>query len=76
MNKKRYHVTPFFEVAECPKCNIGALTERVGGLQYLTDPPKADFKCRKCGEITRLTEPGFPTVRYQIDFNQEVMIED
>ena len=73
MNKRRYRVIAFFEAAECPKCSDGILKERIAGVQYMTDPPMANFKCNECGGIARLIEDDFPGMRFEVDFNQEII---
>lgn len=66
MEKKNYKAKPYFTAVAC-ECG-GCFTERVGQVEYMHDPVKADFKCNSCDRIICLDEPDFPAIKYHIDF--------
>ena len=48
----------------CPKCNDGFMHRSNDGV-LLSNPPKYEHKCSKCGTVLHLTEV-YPKLEYEV----------
>jgi len=63
LKKKQLKVETYMEVAEC-ECG-GYFNIGVSNTLLMTDPPKRNYKCDKCGREATLTESEFPKLTYK-----------
>lgn len=64
MEKVRFECESYYEAVLC-ECG-GAYLNESAPIQLLTDPPKKEYSCNKCGSKMLLTCHDFPQMKIKL----------